>query len=163
MKDREAWRAAVRGVTKSWTWLSDWTTTQHSGETEEYHPVIGRCSSCPWSTEEECLTQTCRETEGLGSREEWRLRRDLRNTGRLAGKSETRLFCERRRKNEGKGLNSNILWVCLGSEMPGHPAGVRAQLSGLEGHAVRRLCFFLPIGGSSFCVDTAYLCSGQDS
>ena len=26
-KDREAWRAAVHGVTKSWTWLSDWTTT----------------------------------------------------------------------------------------------------------------------------------------
>ena len=25
-KDREAWHAAVRGVTKSWTWLSDWTT-----------------------------------------------------------------------------------------------------------------------------------------
>ena len=23
--DREAWRAAVHGVTKSWTWLSDWT------------------------------------------------------------------------------------------------------------------------------------------
>ena len=23
--DREARRAAVRGVTKSWTWLSDWT------------------------------------------------------------------------------------------------------------------------------------------
>ena len=23
--DREAWRAVVRGVTKSWTWLSDWT------------------------------------------------------------------------------------------------------------------------------------------
>ena len=23
--DREAWRAAVRGVTKSRTWLSDWT------------------------------------------------------------------------------------------------------------------------------------------
>ena len=27
MKDREAWRAAILGVTKSWTWLSDWTTT----------------------------------------------------------------------------------------------------------------------------------------
>ena len=26
-KDREAWCAAVHGVTKSWTWLSDWTTT----------------------------------------------------------------------------------------------------------------------------------------
>ena len=25
--DREAWHAAVHGVTKSWTWLSDWTTT----------------------------------------------------------------------------------------------------------------------------------------
>ena len=23
--DREAWRAAVHGVTKNWTWLSDWT------------------------------------------------------------------------------------------------------------------------------------------
>ena len=27
VKDREAWRAAVHGVTKSWTWLSDWTTS----------------------------------------------------------------------------------------------------------------------------------------
>ena len=26
--DREAWRAAVHGVTKSRTWLSDWTTTK---------------------------------------------------------------------------------------------------------------------------------------
>ena len=25
MMDREAWRAAVHGVTKSWTWLSNWT------------------------------------------------------------------------------------------------------------------------------------------
>ena len=23
--DREAWHAAVHGVTKSWTWLNDWT------------------------------------------------------------------------------------------------------------------------------------------
>ena len=27
VKDREAWRAAVHGVTKSRTQLSDWTTT----------------------------------------------------------------------------------------------------------------------------------------
>ena len=26
VKDREAWRAAVHGVTESWTRLSDWTT-----------------------------------------------------------------------------------------------------------------------------------------
>ena len=25
--DREAWHAAVHGVSKSWTWLSDWTET----------------------------------------------------------------------------------------------------------------------------------------
>ena len=28
VKDREAWRAAVHGVAKSWTCLSDWTTEQ---------------------------------------------------------------------------------------------------------------------------------------
>ena len=27
--DREAWRAAVHGVAKSWTWLSEWTTTKN--------------------------------------------------------------------------------------------------------------------------------------
>ena len=26
VKDSEAWHAAAHGVTKSWTWLSDWTT-----------------------------------------------------------------------------------------------------------------------------------------
>ena len=26
VKNREAWRATVYGVSKSWTWLSDWTT-----------------------------------------------------------------------------------------------------------------------------------------
>ena len=35
VKDREAWHAAVHGITKSWTWLSDWTTTNlnHEGST----------------------------------------------------------------------------------------------------------------------------------
>ena len=27
LKDREAWGAAVHGVTNCWTWLSNWTTT----------------------------------------------------------------------------------------------------------------------------------------
>ena len=30
--DREAWRAAVHGVAKSWTWLSDWTELN-------WHPI----------------------------------------------------------------------------------------------------------------------------
>ena len=29
VKDREAWCAAVHGVTKSWTWLSDWITNDY--------------------------------------------------------------------------------------------------------------------------------------
>ena len=37
LMDREAWRAAVHGVTKSQTWLSDWTeltdTLKHKGLT----------------------------------------------------------------------------------------------------------------------------------
>ena len=28
VKDREAWHAAVHGVTESWAWLSDWTTAK---------------------------------------------------------------------------------------------------------------------------------------
>ena len=31
-KDREAWRAAVHGIVKSWTRLSDWTTATVQGE-----------------------------------------------------------------------------------------------------------------------------------
>ena len=31
VKDREAWYAAVHEITKSWTWLSDWTTTFCTG------------------------------------------------------------------------------------------------------------------------------------
>ena len=27
VKDRQTWSAAVHGVTKSWTWLKDWTIT----------------------------------------------------------------------------------------------------------------------------------------
>ena len=34
VKDREAWHAAVHGVTKSWTRLSDWTTTKMAGTRE---------------------------------------------------------------------------------------------------------------------------------
>ena len=33
VKDREAWLAAVRGVTKSWTQLSNRTTTHHKNST----------------------------------------------------------------------------------------------------------------------------------
>ena len=34
VKDREAWCAAIHGVTKSWTWLSDLTPTTNLGESK---------------------------------------------------------------------------------------------------------------------------------
>ena len=49
VKDREAWCAAVHGVTKGWTWLSDWTTTNDS-HTEvckfKAYGVMIWCTSC---------------------------------------------------------------------------------------------------------------------
>ena len=36
VKDREAWRSAIHGVTKSQTWLSEWTSTT---QTRDWHVV----------------------------------------------------------------------------------------------------------------------------
>ena len=33
---REAWRAAIHGVTKSWTWLSDWTELNWTADKESF-------------------------------------------------------------------------------------------------------------------------------
>ena len=41
--DREAWRAAVHGITKSWTWLSDWTDREISLYA---HFIFSFCLSC---------------------------------------------------------------------------------------------------------------------
>ena len=38
--DREAWRAAILGVTKSWTQLSDWTELTRQQTVLEYHWFI---------------------------------------------------------------------------------------------------------------------------
>ena len=35
VKDREAWPAAVHGITKSWKWFSSWTTTTKTFYTEK--------------------------------------------------------------------------------------------------------------------------------
>jgi len=34
--DREAWNVAAHGVTKSWTWLSEWTTTTKGSCTQNF-------------------------------------------------------------------------------------------------------------------------------
>ena len=35
--DREAWHAAIHGVAKSWTWLSDWTELIHKHSSKLYY------------------------------------------------------------------------------------------------------------------------------
>ena len=39
VKDREAWHTTIHGVAKSWTWLSNWTTT---GEYLRWEPLVYR-------------------------------------------------------------------------------------------------------------------------
>ena len=38
--DREAWRAAIHGVSKSWTWLSDWTEQGVGNKSNEKSEVF---------------------------------------------------------------------------------------------------------------------------
>ena len=38
--DREAWRAAIHGVAKSWTWLSDWTELNWTRARRELAMII---------------------------------------------------------------------------------------------------------------------------
>ena len=37
--DREAWRAAIHGVTKSQTWLSDWTELKITADGDYNHEI----------------------------------------------------------------------------------------------------------------------------
>ena len=38
--DREAWRAAIHGVAKSWTELSDWTELNWTSKMSELHSFV---------------------------------------------------------------------------------------------------------------------------
>ena len=46
--DREAWCAAIHGVTKSWIWLSDWTTTDQVRSVTQSCPTL--CNRMNFST-----------------------------------------------------------------------------------------------------------------
>ena len=48
--DREAWRAAIHGVAKSWTRLSDWTELNPQWPT--FSPHYGDCVTLPWTSAE---------------------------------------------------------------------------------------------------------------
>ena len=46
VKDREAWRAAVHGVAKSRTWLSDWTELKYNNS-HNWYQFCSVAQSCP--------------------------------------------------------------------------------------------------------------------
>ena len=52
VKDREVWRAAVHGIAKSQTRLSNWTTKQHKGIQRDWEVYPQNTSK--WEVEEKC-------------------------------------------------------------------------------------------------------------
>ena len=46
VKDREAWRAAVHGVTYNWRWLSNWTTTWPDCKSENCFEITSSLLLC---------------------------------------------------------------------------------------------------------------------
>ena len=69
LKDREAWCAAVHGITKSQTWLSDWTTTKNKNfpksVTSRYNltfPVL------EWRFQDGCFFTITNRTKSTGTK-----------------------------------------------------------------------------------------------
>ena len=44
VRDKKAWDATVHGVTKSWMWLSDWTTAANTKYSEGEGSAMGTWS-----------------------------------------------------------------------------------------------------------------------
>ena len=68
VEDRWAWRAAVHGVAKSWTWLDNWTTgtpqvKQLAGRDTASPPSRHNCPKIPWA--HSCLGSWLCPPEGL--------------------------------------------------------------------------------------------------
>ena len=67
--DREAWHAAVHGVTKSWTWLSNWTELNHVTFDGFFIYVIENRKKIPkeyWSNK--IAYNVCRENNGYSNK-----------------------------------------------------------------------------------------------
>ena len=80
--DREAWHAAVPGVAKSWTWLSNWTTTRSKPQSTESTKTEGCTHDTvrPFHRTDDPVLPTnnysVKKTEGKAL---WKIKRDLRD------------------------------------------------------------------------------------
>ena len=63
VKDREAWHAAIHGITKSQTWLSNWTTTE--GKSRDFI-MIHKTLSFPGGVSGKELACQCRRHKRYG-------------------------------------------------------------------------------------------------
>ena len=59
VNDREAWRAAVHGVPRSQTGLSDWTTTNEKAEAKEWCNLKSHCWDTPETRDSEGHAVSC--------------------------------------------------------------------------------------------------------
>ena len=68
MMDRQAWHAAVHGITKSWTQLSDWTDWWFSGKAAAAAKSL---QSCPTLCDPETAAHQVPPSLGLSRQEHW--------------------------------------------------------------------------------------------
>ena len=62
--DKEAWRAAIRGIAKSQTQLSDWTELKGKGEKERYTHLNAEFQRIARRDKKAFLSDPCKEIEG---------------------------------------------------------------------------------------------------
>ena len=66
MMDREAWCAAVHGIAKNWTWLSDWTeliTNSKDMSLDKLWEIEKDREACPFATP--CSSWGCKESDTI--------------------------------------------------------------------------------------------------
>ena len=61
--DKEAWRAAIRGIAKSQTQLSDWTELKGKGEKERYTHLNAEFQRIARRDKKALLNEQCKEIE----------------------------------------------------------------------------------------------------
>ena len=89
VNDREAWRVAVHGVTKSWTWLSEWRMTNSSTDRPGAGHWKMRDKNMLFSWGKACKYDCFFSTKILLSISAWKVQRNAQNGLPLRDTEET--------------------------------------------------------------------------